>query len=88
MLKIVLVILPVFLLIFLGHLCRRRAFPGEGFWAPAERLTYFLLLPSLIVVTLAEADLADLAVLPMVLALAAAIVLMSLEAPLAWTIVS
>jgi predicted permease len=77
MLQIILVILPVFLLIFLGHLCRRRAFPGEGFWAPAERLTYFLLFPALLVITLAEADFSELAVLPMALAVVAAVVLMT-----------
>jgi predicted permease len=77
MLQIILVILPVFLLIFVGQACRARRFPGEGFWAPAEQLTYYVLLPSLIVVTLAEADFAGLSVLPMALATAAAIVLMS-----------
>ena len=77
MLEIVLVILPVFLLIFLGQVCRRRAFPGDGFWAPAETLTYYLLLPALIVLTLAEADFAGLAVWPMALAMAGAILLMT-----------
>ena len=71
MLDIVLVILPVFLLIFLGQLCRRRAFPGEGFWAPAEKLTYFLLFPALLVIALAEADFSRLTVLPAALATAA-----------------
>ncbi len=77
MLQIVLVILPVFLLIFIGQVCRRRSFPGDGFWAPAEKLTYYLLLPALIVMTLAEADFHRLAVLPMALALAGAILLMT-----------
>ena len=77
MVQIVLVILPVFLLIFVGALCRWRAFPGDGFWAPAERLTYYLLLPCLIVVTLAEANFAGLAVWPMALAIAGAIVAMT-----------
>ncbi len=77
MLDIVLVILPVFLLIFLGQVCRRRSFPGDGFWAPAEKLTYYLLLPALIVLTLAEADFADLTVWPMALAMAGAILLMT-----------
>ena len=26
-------------------MCRRAGFPGPGFWEPAERLTYFVLLP-------------------------------------------
>lgn len=63
--QVIAAILPVFLLIFLGTWLRARGFPGEGFWAPAERLTYFVLFPVLIVTTLAKADLAGLSVLPM-----------------------
>jgi predicted permease len=77
MLQIILVILPVFLLIFVGQVCRHRAFPGDGFWAPAEKLTYYLLLPALIVMTLAEAEFAGLTVWPMALAMAGAILLMT-----------
>ncbi len=77
MLEILLVILPVFLLIFVGQLCRRRAFPGDGFWAPAERLTYFVLFPALLVITLAEADFSELTVLPAALGTAAAILVMT-----------
>lgn len=77
MLEILLVILPVFLLIFLGQLCRRRAFPGDGFWAPAERLTYFVLFPALLVITLAEADFSRLTMLPAALGTAAAILAMT-----------
>lgn len=75
--QIALVILPVFLLIFLGWALRRRAFPGEGFWAPAERLTYFLLFPVLLATTLARADFSELAVLPMAAAIVAAILVMT-----------
>jgi predicted permease len=77
MLEILLVILPVFLLIFLGQLCRRRAFPGDGFWAPTERLTYFLLFPALLVITLAEADFSELTVLPAALGVVAAVLIMT-----------
>lgn len=77
MLQIILVILPVFLLIFIGQVCRRRAFPGEGFWAPAEKLTYFLLFPALLVITLAEADFTHLTVLPAALGTSAAILVMT-----------
>lgn len=77
MLEILLVILPVFLLIFLGQLCRRRAFPGDGFWAPAERLTYFVLFPALLAITLAEADFSRLTMLPAALGTAAAILVMT-----------
>ncbi len=77
MTAIVLVILPVFALIFLGWLLRRRQFPGEHFWAPAERLTYFCLFPALLATTLARADFSELDVLPMAGAIVAAILAMT-----------
>lgn len=48
---------PVFLLIVIGWGFKRSGFPGDGFWQPAERLAYFVLLPVLIVRNLAVADL-------------------------------
>lgn len=77
MLSIVAAILPVFLLIFLGNWLKSRDFPGEGFWQPAERLTYLVFFPALIVDTLAKADLHGLSVLPMAAALIVAILLMT-----------
>lgn len=47
---------PVFLLILCGYLLRRIDFPGEHFWPHAERLTYYLLFPALLVHKLAVAD--------------------------------
>jgi predicted permease len=77
MFSIVVAILPVFLLIFLGSWLNRRGFPGDGFWQPAERLTYRIFFPALIVTTLADADLAGLSVLPMAAALVLAILAMA-----------
>jgi hypothetical protein len=77
MFSIITAILPVFLLIFLGSWLQGRGFPGTGFWQPAERLTYRIFFPALIVTTLSGADLAGLSVLPMAGALVAAIVLMA-----------
>jgi malonate transporter and related proteins len=54
--------LPVFALIAIGHLLRAWRLLEDGFWRPAEKLTYFLLLPALLVDTLANADFVDLAV--------------------------
>lgn len=68
---ILLAILPVFLVIATGALARRLGFPGAGFWVPAERLTYYLLFPALIVATLARAELGGLALGPMAVALMA-----------------
>jgi hypothetical protein len=77
MFSIITAILPVFLLIFLGSWLQGRGFPGTGFWQPAERLTYRIFFPALIVTTLSGADLAGLSVLPMAGALVAAILLMA-----------
>ena len=77
MFSIVTAILPVFLLIFLGSWLQGRGFPGSGFWQPAERLTYRIFFPALIVTTLSGADLSGLSVLPMAGALVAAILLMA-----------
>ena len=48
---------PIFLMIGLGYGLRRSQFPGEAFWPAAERLTYFLLFPALLVHKLALAEL-------------------------------
>ena len=51
-------IAPIFLIIVVGYAFKRSGFPGDGFWQPAERLAYYVLLPVLIVRNLAEANLA------------------------------
>lgn len=75
---VVAVILPVFLLIFLGFGLKRSGFLGETFWEAAERLTYFLLLPALLLSTLAGAEFAGLDAGPMVLVIMAALLVMAL----------
>lgn len=64
---------PVFLLVALGHLLARRAFPGSTFFEQAERLVYRLLLPALLFLTTAGFELASFQVLPVASALVAAI---------------
>ncbi len=64
---------PVALVIALGWGLKRARFPGDAFWAPAERLTYYVLFPALLVNNLASAPLAALPVAPMALAVAVAI---------------
>ena len=66
---------PVGLVIAIGWVLRRAGFPGAGFWAPAERLTYYVLLPALLVNNLGAAPLGALPVAPMAAALAAALVI-------------
>ena len=55
---------PIFTLILLGLGLRRFGFPGDGFWPAAERFTYFILFPALLVQRLALARLGDYAVGP------------------------
>jgi len=70
-------VIPVFLLILLGHLIRRRNWIAEGFWEPAERIAYFFLLPALLITSLAGADFAGLPAAAMAGAVALAIFAMS-----------
>jgi len=80
MLPVAFAVLPVFLMIFLGTLIARRAPFDPSFWQAVEKLTYVLLFPALLVSTLANAELDFGEVLPMVVAIDAAILAM---APLA-----
>ncbi len=62
-------LLPIILLIALGTFLRLRGFLGESFWPGAERLSYYVLLPSLFLHGLATANLDGVPVLDMVGAL-------------------
>jgi predicted permease len=68
---------PIFFMIGLGYLLRRRGFPGETFWPAAERLTYFLLFPALLVHKLALAKLGDYAIAPLTGVIAGTLLLMT-----------
>jgi malonate transporter len=46
---------PIFLLVLLGVLFRRFHVPGAEFWPLAERMTYFVFFPALLVASLATA---------------------------------
>lgn len=64
---------PVVLLIALGFVMRRRGFLAEGFWPQAERLSYFVLLPSLFFHGLVTAHISALPVAALTMTLVAAI---------------
>lgn len=72
---------PVFALIVLGYGLKRFRIPrgafGERFWPAAENLTYYVLLPSLLFLSLARADLASAAFGPLAASLAGAILTVS-----------
>jgi predicted permease len=46
---------PVFALILLGYLFRRWHFPGDDFWLQAERFTYYVLFPAMLIFKLGQA---------------------------------
>lgn len=73
---IVLALLPVFLLVAAGWLLQYYEFPGRGFWQPAERITYYILLPALLVKELAGANLIGLSPIPLAVALLVATLLL------------
>jgi len=55
---------PVFMLILLGALLRRLDFPGENFWPQAERITYYLLFPTLLIHKLSIAEVGNIPLVP------------------------
>lgn len=60
MLVVVTTIAPIFLVIVAGFALRRtKLFPAEA-WPPVERITYYVLFPSLLFVSLATADMDNL----------------------------
>jgi predicted permease len=60
---------PIFLIIGAGLAMKRAGFPGEGFWLPAERLSYYVLLPALLIKEIGGAALGTFAIAPLLLAL-------------------
>ncbi|TLP38568.1 AEC family transporter [Arcobacter arenosus] len=50
-------LIPIFLLILIGYFFKRIKFPSNEFWANADKLTYFVLMPSLLVYKLSTASL-------------------------------
>lgn len=86
--QLLLSLLPIAGLIALGAWLRHRQFLNEAFWPSAERLSYYILLPSLFVYSLATAKLDDVPVLEMagslvlsILAVAAVLLLLRPKVP-------
>lgn len=71
-------LLPVFVLIVIGHLFVRFRFPGVGFWPLAERFTYYALFPAMLIYKLGQARLPASAYGEILLLIAAMLVAMTL----------
>lgn len=52
-------IAPIFVLIVAGYALRRGGIPSEEFWVLNDRLVYFVLMPALFFVMIAQTDLSD-----------------------------
>lgn len=74
---------PLFLLILLGAVLGWTRQPGGDFWPRLERLIYFLLFPAMLISTLATADVSQVPVARLALALLGA---MSLFGALLWLV--
>lgn len=88
MIEIVAALAPVFAIILLGFVFKRRRIVPDAFWHPAETVTFYLFFPSLLVWTTATSSFAGLDLVPMAVALVAGILLVEastflLRAPLA-----
>ena len=59
MLTVILAIIPIFLLIAIGTGLKRASFPGDAFWPLADKMTYFIFFPALLVDNLAHAHLGN-----------------------------
>ncbi|MEK9969105.1 MAG: AEC family transporter [Ferrovibrio sp.] len=75
MLSVVFAIIPIFLLIALGGALKRGNFPGDAFWPYADKMTYFIFFPALLVDNLSNARLGNLDPTGMLGALLAVILL-------------
>lgn len=83
-------LVPVFVLIMLGHVLRRLDFPGGDFWPRAERFTYYVLFPAMLVFKLGQARLppsayGDVALLISSMLLAMSLVLVLVQWWLRWS---
>lgn len=82
-------LLPVFLLILLGHVLRRASFPDADFWTGAERFTYYVLFPAMLVFKLGNAEVphalyAQTGLLIVAMMLAITVALVAMQALVRW----
>jgi len=73
---------PVFLLILLGYVIRQRSLLPDEFWAPAEKMTYFVFFPALLLSNTAKAEFGDIDVMPMIVASTAGVTLVAIATAL------
>lgn len=57
MIHIFTALIPIFSLIMIGYFFKRIKFPSHDFWPQADKLTYYILMPSLLIYKLSTATL-------------------------------
>jgi hypothetical protein len=72
-----LALVPIFLIILLGYSFKQLGFPGNEFWPPLEKVTYFVLFPCLLINNLTTTPLHHLKIAPLVTALISSILLVA-----------
>ena len=70
---VLIAIAPIFVLILMGWVTRWRQLVPDAFWAPAEKLTYYVFFPALLAQSTATASLGGLPIVPMAAALIGAV---------------
>ncbi|WP_040476724.1 AEC family transporter [Paramagnetospirillum caucaseum] len=83
MIQVLATLAPVIALIALGHQMRSRRWVDDSFWLPAERATFFLFFPALLITALARARLDGLPVGGIMAAEAGAVLIMAVATGLA-----
>lgn len=77
MIQVLAALAPVIALIALGHQMRSRRWVDDAFWLPAERATFFLFFPALLITALARARLGGLPLGGIMVAEAGAVLIMA-----------
>lgn len=59
MIDILTALIPIFSLIMIGYFFKRIKFPSHDFWPQADKLTYYILMPSLLIYKLSTASISS-----------------------------
>ena len=78
MLTITNTLLPLIVLLLAGYVMRRTHFLTDGFWTSAERLTYYVLMPVLLIRVIGPAELGGVAVFPAIMTVLSGVCAMAL----------
>ncbi|MBF0287436.1 MAG: AEC family transporter [SAR324 cluster bacterium] len=70
-------LIPIFVIILFGYGLKASGFPGDDFWEPAKRITYYILFPSLLFHNLSTAQLGDYPLFQMSMAVGGAILILT-----------